>query len=59
MKVLYESVIAADERHRRGEYYTSDWLADELADEIVLATVTKLLDQRVLDPGCGSCTFLF
>jgi SAM-dependent methyltransferase len=55
MKVLYESVIGAETRHRLGEYYTPDWLAEE----IVAATVTDPLGQRVLDPGCGSGTFLF
>jgi SAM-dependent methyltransferase len=55
MKVLYESVISAEQRHRLGEYYTPDWLADE----IVSAAVTDPLEQRVLDPGCGSGTFLF
>jgi hypothetical protein len=28
MKVLYESVISTSERHRLGEYYTPDWLAE-------------------------------
>jgi N-6 DNA Methylase len=55
MKVLYESIIGSETRHRLGEYYTPDWLADEL----VSATVTEPLQQRVLDPGCGSGTFLF
>ena len=30
MKVLYESVIEAQERHRLGEYYTPDWLAEQI-----------------------------
>jgi SAM-dependent methyltransferase len=55
MKVLYESVISADERHRLGEYYTPDWLAEEIVSKVV----TEPLVQRVLDPGCGSGTFLF
>ncbi len=55
MKVLYESVIDADQRHRLGEYYTPDWLADE----IVHATSDKPLENRVLDPACGSGTFVF
>jgi hypothetical protein len=55
MKVLYESVISADERHRLGEYYTPDWLADQMVSHII----TDPLHQRVLDPGCGSGTFLF
>jgi len=55
MKVLYESVIAADQRHRLGEYYTPDWLAEAIVEEVV----TEPLSQGVLDPGCGSGTFLF
>jgi len=55
MKVLYESVIAATTRHRLGEYYTPDWLAEA----IVTDAVPDPLDQRVLDPACGSGTFLF
>jgi len=55
LKVLYESVIGAETRKRLGEYYTPDWLADRVVNE----TVTAPLDQRVLDPACGSGTFLF
>lgn len=55
MKVLYESVISAETRHRLGEYYTPDWLAEE----IVAACVDDPLEQRVLDASCGSGTFLF
>jgi hypothetical protein len=55
MKVLYESVIAAAERHSLGEYYTPDWLAEE----IVRASIDEPLDLRALDPACGSGTFLF
>lgn len=55
MKVLYESIIAPEQRHRLGEYYTPDWLAEAVVTE----TVTDPLGQRVLDPSCGSGTFLF
>lgn len=55
LKILYESVIAPDERRRLGEYYTPDWLADR----VVNATVTAPLESRVADPSCGSGTFLF
>jgi hypothetical protein len=55
MKVLYESIISPETRHRLGEYYTPDWLADQ----IVSATVDDPLNQRVLDASCGSGTFLF
>ena len=55
LKALYESLIDPDTRHKLGEYYTPDWLAAR----IVEATVDKPLEQRVMDPACGSGTFLF
>ena len=55
LKSLYESVIDQKTRHEMGEYYTPDWLANE----IVVKLVTNPLGQRVLDPSCGSGTFLF
>ena len=55
LKILYESLIDRDERHGLGEYYTPDWLAAK----IVKKTVSAPLEQRVLDPACGSGTFLF
>ena len=55
LKVLYESVIGTETRKRLGEYYTPDWLAEVMVDEMV----TSPLDHRVLDTACGSGTFLF
>jgi hypothetical protein len=55
LKVLYESLIDRAERHGLGEYYTPDWLATK----IVKHWVDRPLEQRVLDPACGSGTFLF
>lgn len=55
LKVLYESVISASQRKKLGEYYTPDWLASSIVDQVV----TEPLNQRVLDPACGSGTFLF
>jgi SAM-dependent methyltransferase len=55
MKVLYESVIAAEQRKKLGEYYTPDWLAEK----VVEAVVDRPLEHRVLDPACGSGTFIF
>ncbi|HEY0314154.1 MAG TPA: N-6 DNA methylase [Allosphingosinicella sp.] len=55
LKILYESLIDRDERHGLGEYYTPDWLAVK----IVRNAVERPLEQRVLDPACGSGTFLF
>jgi hypothetical protein len=55
LKILYESLIDRDERHGLGEYYTPDWLAAK----IVRHAVDRPLEQKVLDPACGSGTFLF
>lgn len=55
LKVLYESVIGSATRQRLGEYYTPDWLADVIVTE----AVPNPLNCRVLDPACGSGTFLF
>ncbi|HKR52598.1 MAG TPA: N-6 DNA methylase, partial [Pseudonocardiaceae bacterium] len=55
LKVLYESVIGSETRKQLGEYYTPDWLAEQ----VVSTAVTDPLNQRVLDPACGSGTFLF
>ena len=52
--ILYETVIPPDERRQLGEYYTPDWLARTMVREVV----TDPLDQRVLDPACGSGTFV-
>ncbi len=52
--ILYETVIPPDERRQLGEYYTPDWLARSIVREVV----TDPLDQKVLDPACGSGTFV-
>ena len=52
--ILYETVIPPDERRQLGEYYTPDWLARAIVREVV----TDPLGQCVLDPACGSGTFV-
>ncbi len=55
LKGLYESLIDPAQRHDLGEYYTPDWLAAR----ICTTAIDKPLEQRVIDPACGSGTFLF
>lgn len=55
LKGLYESLIDPEQRHDLGEYYTPDWLAAKMC----AAAIQRPLEQRVLDPACGSGTFLF
>jgi hypothetical protein len=54
-KALYEGLVDPTTRHDLGEYYTPDWLAHRI--------VRKLLKVKpkaaVLDPACGSGTFLY
>ena len=52
--ILYETVIPPGERRQLGEYYTPDWLARTIVRELI----TDPLDQYVLDPACGSGTFV-
>lgn len=51
---LYQNVITQEECKRRGEYYTPRWLAKEITE----AVVDDPLNQRTLDPSCGSGTFI-
>lgn len=55
LKVLYESLIDPDQRRDLGEFYTPDWLADLICER----AIERPTEQRVLDPACGSGTFLF
>ncbi|MGH6842570.1 MAG: N-6 DNA methylase [Methylocella sp.] len=55
LKVLYESLIDREERHGLGEYYTPDWLAAKMVKHVI----DRPLVEHVLDPACGSGTFLF
>ena len=51
---LYQNTITADERKRMGEYYTPQWLAQAITEELI----EDPLNTKVLDPSCGSGTFL-
>ncbi len=51
---LYQNVITQEERKKLGEYYTPRWLAQEITKTVV----DDPLNQRVLDPSCGSGTFI-
>ncbi len=55
LKTLYQSVIDPETRKKLGEYYTPDWLALEVIDR----TVPVIGNLKVMDPSCGSGTFLF
>ncbi len=52
--MLYETVIPAEERKTLGEYYTPAWLARSIVRELV----GDPLGKTILDPACGSGTFV-
>ncbi|MEN3027394.1 MAG: DUF559 domain-containing protein [Chlorobiota bacterium] len=69
-KLLYHYLLPREIRHNLGEYYTPDWLAQRLLNQMDSEFFTanpsqhehrlrqKLLSLRWLDPACGSGTFL-
>ncbi|MEM4431106.1 MAG: N-6 DNA methylase, partial [Thermofilaceae archaeon] len=50
---VYEELIPAEERHQLGQFYTPKPIA-----ELIVKWCIRSPDDRVLDPGCGSGTFL-
>ncbi|MGB9830141.1 MAG: Eco57I restriction-modification methylase domain-containing protein [Thermotoga caldifontis] len=69
-KKLYHYLLPKAIRHNLGEYYTPDWLAQRLLNQVdykffmgdpernEMFLRKKLLNTRFLDPACGSGTFL-
>jgi hypothetical protein len=55
LKNLYQDLIPKSLRHDLGEYYTPDWLAEYVTAQ---SGYEGQQGQRVLDPSCGSGTFL-
>jgi len=67
LKKLYHYLLPRDIRHDLGEFYTPDWLAERLLNQLgepwfALPKGTQppkdLPGKRLLDPACGSGTFL-
>ena len=69
LKDLYHAVIPRDIRHDFGEYYTPDWLARAVCEQVMdadwragvidAAVNGELNGAAVIDPACGSGTFLY
>ena len=73
LKDLYHAIIPRHIRHDFGEYYTPDWLARAVCEEVMdvkwrrevvelavtLAVAGEMPGPAVLDPSCGSGTFLY
>jgi hypothetical protein len=54
LKGIYQNLVDPDERHDLGEYYTPEWIAEYMVSRLLQDDVNK----SVLDPACGSGTFL-
>ena len=55
LKKLYQYLVPKQIRHDLGEYYTPDWIAERCLNQV---NYNGDLRYRLLDPGCGSGTFL-
>jgi len=58
LKKLYHYLLPREIRHDLGEYYTPDWLAERLVRQTLGTADLGDPTKRVLDPACGSGTFL-
>lgn len=65
LKELYQNLIGAETRQSLGEFYTPDWLATKIllrigfGKAVTDAQRNSLPLPALLDPACGSGTFLF
>jgi len=55
LKKLYQNLVPSAIRHKLGEYYTPDWLAELVIRETGYDGNPR---KRLLDPACGSGTFV-
>lgn len=53
LKGVYQELIDIETKHKLGEYYTPDWLAEIIVEELPLKK-----NSMILDPACGSGSFL-
>ncbi|SRR6266571_653185 len=62
LKKLYHYLLPREIRHDLGEYYTPDWLAELTLNRLTGIEPTDRFEgdslKRILDPACGSGTFL-
>jgi len=56
LKGLYQELVDPETRHDLGEFYTPDWLAELTLRQ---AGFLEAENPSLLDPACGSGTFLF
>ena len=59
-KEIYQEIVGPSERHKVGEYYTPEWLSELTLKEALekWKEENKNGIPRIIDPACGSGTFL-
>jgi hypothetical protein len=58
LKPLYEALVDPASRKLLGEFYTPDWLATQVTERLLAAWPWQSGLPSVIDPACGSGTFL-
>jgi SAM-dependent methyltransferase len=58
IKEIFENIFPSSIRHSMGEFYTPDWLAKFVINNLTLND-HQAYNKTYLDPACGSGTFLF
>lgn len=58
LKPLYETLVDPETRQVLGEFYTPDWLATQVTERLLLDWDWDTGIPTVVDPACGSGTFL-
>ena len=68
MRALYMGLVPVEQRRSYGEYYTPDWLAEKVCADVIddgyIAEQVRAFMEGgqvggILDPACGSGTFLY
>jgi len=59
-KEIYQEIVRKEDRHRVGEYYTPEWLAEVTLNEAFIyhQSINPGEIPSIFDPACGSGTFL-
>lgn len=55
LKDLYQGLLPQPVRHALGQYFTPDWLAEQLLQQLGYDGEPEV---RIIDPACGTGTFL-
>lgn len=58
LQEIYMELIPADMRHLMEEYFSPDWIVEHVLDMVGYTESEELIDKTLIDPTCGSGTFI-